>query len=139
MKIEISAGGVVYKKEKNQVKILLVKDQNGVWTFPKGLVQSAEDRKLAAQREVAEEAGISQLKLIVELKPIQYWYRFEGELIKKTVYYYLFETTGKETPKPQIEEGISAARWFALPQAQKSVGYRQTNEKVLQEALNYLP
>ncbi|MBI4100189.1 NUDIX domain-containing protein [Candidatus Microgenomates bacterium] len=135
MREETSAGGVVFKKNDKEVSFLLLKDQNDSWTFPKGLIESGEDSRDAAQREVSEETGIQQLVFFKELEPIKYWYRWEGDLIHKTVHYYLFETKGEETPVPQKEEGITEVRWFTPDEAGKIIGYRKTNQKILNEAI----
>lgn len=136
MREEISAGGVVFKKTAGNLNFLLLKDQNGNWTFPKGLIEPDEDEKEAAKREVGEETGITQINFFKELKPVQYWYRWESDLIKKTVRYFIFESQGEEKPNPQAEEGISEVRWFLPEEAWKIVGYRKTNEKILKEVFS---
>lgn len=135
MKTEISAGGIVYKIENGKPLILLLKDQNGQWTFPKGLIEDDEDKVKTAKREIAEEVGLKKVALVSPLSPIEYWYKWEGELIKKTVYYYLFKTQGKEQLKPQGDEGISEVKWFTPQEALKIIGYRKTNAKLLKEAI----
>lgn len=133
MREEISAGGVVYKKIDRKIYLLMIKDQNGNWTFPKGLIEPEEDEKEAARREVGEETGITQINFSKELKPVQYWYRWENDLIKKTVRYFLFEANGEETFKPQKEEGITEVRWVSPEEAREIVGYPKTNKKILEE------
>lgn len=136
MREEISAGGVVFKKSDQKLYFLLLKDQNGNWTFPKGLIEAGEGGQIAAAREISEETGIHGLKLFKQLSPIQYWYRWENDLIKKTVHYFLFQATGSETPEPQEEEGISEVRWFSPEETWEIVGYRKTNKKVLEEVFD---
>ncbi|TSC54009.1 MAG: hypothetical protein LiPW16_199 [Microgenomates group bacterium LiPW_16] len=138
MKIEISAGGIVYRKKGKACQILLLKDKNNNWTFPKGLIEDNEDKITTAQREIGEEVGLKNTKFISELPPIGYWYKWQKNLVKKTVYYFLFETTAEETPKPQKEEGISEVRWFTLQKALEVIGYRKTNEPVLKEVIKRL-
>ena len=135
MKVEISAGGIVFKLKNGRPQILLIKDHNGEWTFPKGLIERSEDKVKAAAREVAEEVGLKKISFICELSPIEYWYKWEGELIRKNVFYYLFEAKGEEKLIPQNEEGITEARWFTPQEALKTVGYRKTNVKLLKEAM----
>lgn len=138
MRIEISAGGVIYKKRDHKFEILLLKDKNGNWTFPKGLVEDNEDRVRTAQREIEEEVGLKKVKFVCELSPIGYWYKWQGDLIKKTVYYFLFETSGEEIPKPETEEGIKEVKWFTPEKARGIIGYRKTNDAVLKEAIKKL-
>ncbi|MDP3998864.1 MAG: NUDIX hydrolase [bacterium] len=133
MRIETSAGGVVFKKTGDKIYLLLIKDQNDRWTFPKGLIEPGEDPKDTAKREIGEETGVTEIEFFKELAPVQYWYKWEEDLIKKTVHYFLFETKGQESFKPQKEEGITEVRWVLPEEAEKMVGYPKTNEKILDE------
>lgn len=135
MKIEISAGGVVYKIIGKKPMILLLKDKNDNWTFPKGLIEDKEDKIETAKREIGEEVGLKKIKFIRELQAINYWYRWQKDLIKKTVYYFLFRAFGNEELEPQEEEGMKEARWVDLGKAIEVIGYRKTNELVLKEAI----
>lgn len=137
-KIEISSGGVVVKKTSKGIYVLLLNDKNKVWSFPKGLIEENEDKLEAAKREVGEEVGLHNLKLISELKPINYYYKWQSSIVKKNVYFFLFEYSGKETPKPQLEEGITDVKWFPLDEAIKIIGYVKTNKAVLEEAKSKL-
>lgn len=135
MKTEISAGGVIYRKKGKSWQILLLKDKNDHWTFPKGLIEEGEEKVKAAQREIGEEVGLKEIKLVADLTPIKYWYKWQSDLVRKTVYYFLFETEGNEETHPQEEEGITDVRWFSPTEALKEVGYRKTNEPILQEVI----
>ena len=66
MKQSYSAGGIILN-HLNQV--LLVKQPNGACTFPKGRIEKNETELDAAIREIAEETGITELKLIKQLEP----------------------------------------------------------------------
>lgn len=138
MKYETSAGGVIIKSNNNQIEVLLLKDKNGNWTFPKGLIENGENREKTAVREIGEEVGITDLKLLTSLTPIEYFYKWEGNLVKKKVYYYVFQTRGKETPKPQREEGVMEVKWFSLEEAEKVIGYSKTNKPLLKEVGKYV-
>jgi 8-oxo-dGTP pyrophosphatase MutT (NUDIX family) len=135
MKIEVSAGGVVYRKKGKHFKVLLLKDKNGQWTFPKGLIEKGENKSVTAQREIREEVGLSKTKLIDSLSSIGYWYRWQNQIIKKTVYYFLFISLGDEKIEAQQEEGITEVKWFSPEEALKIVGYRKTNIKILEQAI----
>ncbi len=92
---QISAGGIVYKKEGGQVLWLITQhSQHKGWVFPKGLVGDNhvdETMDDAALREVEEEGGVKAR--IVEKQPIEthYQYQWGGDLIKKTVFYFVME------------------------------------------------
>ncbi len=134
MKYESSAGGVIFAFKNHQILILLIKDKTSNWTFPKGLIEKGENSEHTAQREIAEEVGIKELRLIASLKPTQYFYKWEGQLIKKTVYYYVFQNSAEEHLKPQTEEGIMDVKWFPMEKAQEIIGYGKTNKAILDEA-----
>ena len=90
MKREISSGGVVFKKTARTFQVLLLKDKNNFWSFPKGLIEKDEDKLTAAKREIGEEIGVKKIKMICELKPINYFYKWEDQIVNKTVYFFLF-------------------------------------------------
>ncbi len=138
MVYETSSGGVVVSI-KNQIPVvLLLKDKNGQWTFPKGLIEKGEDPKVCAMREIREETGIKKLQLLYPLTPIEYFYKWEGKLIKKKVYYYIFTNEGSEKVKPQIKEGIMFVKWYPIDTALKVIGYRKTNIPLLKETTQKL-
>lgn len=137
MKQEVSAGGIIVRKKGKTWDVLLLKDMNSNWTFPKGLVEKGEDPVSAAKREINEEVGISDVFLLSPLKPIHYIYN-RGGLIRKTVRYFLFSSEGKETPKGQKEEGISDVTWMPLEKAIDIIGYSKTNTPLLEEVRTIL-
>jgi bis(5'-nucleosidyl)-tetraphosphatase len=56
----LSAGVVVVRETDDGMRFLLLRAYRN-WDFPKGLVEPGEDSLAAARREVAEEAGITDL------------------------------------------------------------------------------
>jgi predicted NUDIX family NTP pyrophosphohydrolase len=62
-----SAGLLIYRRSGGELRVLLVhpggpfwaKKDDGAWSIPKGLVDEGEDELAAAQRETAEELGIT--------------------------------------------------------------------------------
>lgn len=137
MKRERSAGGIIVRKIGESWEVLLCKDMNGNWTFPKGLVEKGEDAVTCAKREIAEEVGMTNITLLKSLTPIRYLYQRNG-LIGKTVQYFLFTFDGNEVPKGQKEEGISEVEWKPLAEAIKAIGYPKTNRKLLEETQDIL-
>lgn len=112
MKVTESAGGVVLN-DKNEV--LVVNQNNNSWSLPKGHIDFGESALEAAEREIYEESGVSQLEFI---KPLGSYERPKISLsggddpseIKK-IELFLFRTHVKRlTPvDPQNPE----ARWVA--------------------------
>ncbi len=132
MKSESSAGGVIVCREVNQWFVLLLKDMNSTWTFPKGVIEKGERPEEAATREIKEEVGITDLKFFAPLIPIQYFFKRNG-IIHKTVQYFVFLADNRTKPVVQKEEGIQEARWLPIERAMDMIGYRETNVKILEE------
>jgi len=55
---EISAGGVVYRKEGDRLELLMIEDRYGKWTLPKGKQEAGEEVEETALREIREETGL---------------------------------------------------------------------------------
>lgn len=120
---EISSGGVVIRTSGTGVRILMIKDPYGKWTWPKGKLNKGETALAAAKREVQEETGLINIKVISKIGRTDYFYKREGRLIYKTVYLYLFEFTGGEKltiQKTEIEDGD----WFSAKEAPAKVDYK---------------
>ncbi|MEX0661880.1 MAG: NUDIX domain-containing protein [Balneolaceae bacterium] len=133
METIIAAGGVVYKKEVDQIKILLIY-RNGVWDLPKGKLELDESVEECAVREVVEEVGVAQFpKIESTLMDTVHFYTMNGEKIKKITHWYLMQFNDLESEfTPQTEEGITKVEWCAIDEAQGKVGYKNL-EKVLNE------
>lgn len=134
---EISAGGIVIKGEGSGVKVLLIKDSYGRWTWPKGKLEKRESPEGAALREVEEEVGLNNIKIIKRLDYVNYFYRRQGKLIFKTVTVYLFKAEGDEKLRIQLSE-IQDGRWFPPEEALRIISYKGAAQ-ILKKALALLP
>lgn len=137
MKTEISAGGIVVRRHKDQWEVLLMQDMNDAWTFPKGVVEKDEDYETAAKREIQEEVGLTDLTPLTKLPIIRYMYQRNG-LISKTVHYFIFESRGKENIVNQSNEGVHNASWVSMDEAIKKIGYAKTNVRLLTQTKEFL-
>lgn len=129
---EVSAGGVVYRREDGRPLFLLINDSYRNWGFPKGHLEKGERPETAAQREVAEETGLADLSMRGELATIDWHFRFRGKLIHKVCHFFLMETATAKT-SPQREEGITACKWLPIGEAIALISYANARE-VLQRA-----
>lgn len=102
-----AAGGLV----KNSKGKLLMIFRNGKWDLPKGKIEAGEAPDDAAVREVAEECGIRDLKIIRPASVSYHTYPYKDKKVLKRTYWYLMSTTDEGEPVPQLEEGISKAAW----------------------------
>ena len=103
-----AAGGLVKNKEGAWLLIF----RNGKWDLPKGKVEEGEAINLAALREVEEECGIGQLKIEKALQNTFHVYELKGQKILKPTYWFKMSSADENALVPQIEEGITAARWM---------------------------
>lgn len=133
VKWEFSAGGVVYKKEDDGLKILLIRNKDR-YGFPKGNVERTEKKEDAAVREVKEETGVDA-QIEEYLGNVEYWYRSAVDTIHKFVYYYLMRYTGGEI-NPQKEE-IEAAEWVPVENVMDMLSFDK-DKKVFEIALKKL-
>jgi 8-oxo-dGTP diphosphatase len=135
MKFEFSAGGVVYKKNPS-LQILVSKHAyHHGWVFPKGLIGDRDDNKHegkeeTAVREVKEETGADG-EIEKTLTPVTYWYEWEGEKIKKTVYYYTMKYLGGDISIHDDE--MEEVEWISPKEVEKKLTY-PSDKKVWKEA-----
>ena len=120
---QFSAGGVVIKKERKEVKVLLIKDSYGHWIWPKGHIEKGESAEEAAIREISEETGLKTLEIVKKLGKQEYYFTLKGKKIFKTVMVFLLKANAREKLKIQAEE-IEDARWFSAEKALKTIEYK---------------
>jgi 8-oxo-dGTP pyrophosphatase MutT (NUDIX family) len=137
--MEISAGGVIYRRRRGQVEVCLISTQGGkAWQLPKGLIEPGEQPEEAAAREVAEETGL-QGKLEGKLERIEYWYVADyspdRERVHKLVYFYLFHYTRGSTKDHDSE--VDDARWVAMNEARRLLSF-ENERRVLEKAAKAL-
>ena len=138
VKSEHSAGGVVFRPAANGKSwdiVVVQRARHDDWSLPKGHIEAGETREQAAIREVKEETGLDA-RILHPLSEIQYFYRRpKGDLIRKTVYYYLMEATSTELGKPNWE--VSEVRWVPIDEAHNLLSY-QNDKNVVTKALTEL-
>lgn len=133
-KVEISAGGLVYKRTPQGVRIAFVMDPYGKWTFAKGHVEQGESIADAALRETREEMGLGRLRIVAALGSIDIWFRdryrpeTKGVLIHKYVHYFLMEAPSKAKGSPQRKEKIKKLVWVDMRRAMRILSYDDVRE-----------
>lgn len=127
-----SAGGVVFRAANGGVQILILQHEAGKWMLPKGTIETGETPEAVAKREVAEETGLTNVRVISDLGQERYsfFWRTEGAYYDKTVHYFLLEFLGGEEVQPQREEGFVAAEWVTIDEALARIKYKETREIV---------
>jgi 8-oxo-dGTP pyrophosphatase MutT (NUDIX family) len=129
---EVSAGGIVFRRDGDRTFFLLIRDSYRNWGFPKGHLEEGEEPATAALREVGEETGLASLELRAPIEVIDWSFRFRGRLIHKTCHFFLIETSDRRTA-PQRAEGITACRWAQFDQAVRMISYENARA-VLEQA-----
>lgn len=127
MKFEFSAGGIVFKTEGDQLFILVSQhSQHKGWVFPKGLIGDSDETKgekkeITAVREVKEETG-AEGEILKAITPITFWYVWEGEKRKKTVYYFIMKYTGGDIN--QHDNEMQAVEWLPEEEVLERLTYK---------------
>ena len=132
-----SAGGVVFRRPESEapgadVRILLLQHEAGKWMLPKGTIEAGETPEAVALREVAEETGLHNVRIVQDLGEERYlfFWKTEDTYYDKTVHYYLMEFLGGEETRPQQEEGFVRCDWVSVAEALDRIKYKETREVV---------
>lgn len=91
MCMHVSSGAVIYRKEKNEIEILVMfRRATGTYHLPKGTQQLGEDLETTAKREIQEETGYEvDLKEYLGMLPSSF--KKEGKAIQKETHYFKAE------------------------------------------------
>ncbi len=131
MRQERSAGLVVFRRDAGAVVFLLLHYGWGHWGFSKGNIEPGEQEKEAAIREMAEETGLTRIRLIDEFAAaIEYVYRKRRTMIHKTVTYFLAETPEREV---RLSFEHTGYLWLPYRDAVTQLSY-DNDKKVLRAA-----
>jgi 8-oxo-dGTP diphosphatase len=130
--IQMSAGGVLYKKEGNIMKVCLIaKKGKRVWALPKGRVDPGETPEETAKREVLEETG-HLARVTEKIDQIDYFFYWKdaNTLYHKIVYFYLMPLVTEGSKAKDSE--ADAVAWFTLGEAYKKLTYINEKEIIRQ-------
>jgi len=117
---------------------LLIQDLKGRWSVPKGHVESGETLEQTALREIGEETGLHNTRIVDKLDKVHFFYRFEGRLIFMTAFHFLLEAIDPDEPiVVEDSEGIVDAKWFAAEHAEQILEYKSLKD-LLQRSLKIL-
>ena len=105
--IILAGGGVVTDHHK---QVLLI-HRKGKWDLPKGKLDPNESLEHCALREVKEETGLKEVKLIESLTTTYHVYDESGKHILKETHWYSMHADSKQAHKPQTDEQIDEIVW----------------------------
>ncbi|MBI3084624.1 MAG: NUDIX domain-containing protein, partial [candidate division NC10 bacterium] len=121
---EISAGVILVRNNPRREYLLL--DYGSHWDFPKGHIEPGEDPQTTAARELQEETGIRDARIVPGFKEsMRYFYRKAGEGMLKVVIFFLAETpTGDVT----LSHEHSGYVWLPYQDALKRLTFKNARD-----------
>lgn len=130
--LQVSAGGVVYRKLREKVDVAIIKVGPIIrWQLPKGIVDKNETPEDAALREVREETGLVA-KIEAPIEKIEYWYVSGGAKGKvryhKFVHFYLMKYRSGKTADHDHE--VLEARWVPIADAIRMLSFKSERDLV---------
>lgn len=151
---EKSAGAIIFRKEEGKIYYLLLhypamNRKGGHWEFAKGHIEEGENYEQTVKREVAEETGLEDIKIIPGFKEhIKYFFRERKKNIAaaieknekqtswifKLVTFFVAETHAKNVKLSAEHIGFT---WLPFDEAIKKVTYKNSKE-LLKKANEYI-
>jgi 8-oxo-dGTP diphosphatase len=137
MKVETSAGGVVHRKNKDKVEILVVQHSgHHRWVLPKGWIDPGETKEQTALREVKEEGGV-EAEIEEYLGEITIFYTNpEKEKVKKNSHFFLMKYVSGEPAKDHGWE-VENTLWLEPEKAIEELNY-PGEKKMIEKAVDIL-
>jgi len=130
---EPTAGGVVFRRvsgKKESVEILLIQDSKGRWTIPKGHIEDGEKASATAEREIQEETGLQEMKVLNWLGKINFRYRRGNSLVLMTTEIFLVQALG-DTDNIKPEKWMNSLGWLPASEALDKIEYEDIGKLIL--------
>ncbi len=129
---EPTAGGIIFRRNSKtkEIEILLIQDAKNRWTIPKGHIEEGETARETAQREIKEETGLKQMKVLNWLGKINFRYRRGSSLVLMTTEIFLVKGLG-DTDDLKPEDWMNGIKWFPAPEALDKIEYEDIGKIIL--------
>ncbi len=129
---EPTAGGIIFRRSSKDktIEILLIQDAKDRWTIPKGHIEEGETAKQTAEREIKEETGLAEVKVLNWLGKINFRYRRGSSLVLMTTEIFLVRALGK-TDQIKPEDWMNGIRWFPANDALDKIEYEDIGKIIL--------
>jgi 8-oxo-dGTP pyrophosphatase MutT (NUDIX family) len=129
---ETTSGGIVFRRnaKTHELEILLMQDAKNRWTIPKGHVEPNEEPKQTAEREIREETGLQEMKVMNWLGKVNFRYRRTQTLVLMTMHIYLVHGKG-DTDKLHPEDWLNDIKWFPATEAIDKIAYDDIGKLIL--------
>ncbi len=105
--VEKAGGGLVYN-DKNEVLFIF---RNKKWDLPKGGIEKGEAIEDTAIREVEEETGVKDLKIVRKLNKTYHIFKRNGRYKLKITHWFEMKTSFSGKMTGQADEGIEKVEW----------------------------
>ena len=115
----IEAAGGLVRNTKGEYLFIF---RNGKWDLPKGKIESNEEKDTAAIREVYEECGVAMLEINEGPYTTYHVYPYHDQQVLKFTYWYKMNCADDAVPKPQLDEGITEAKWLNFEEVENAIG-----------------
>ena len=116
----VSAGAFILRAMDGELKVALAQHNRSekTWAMPKGHVEPGETIEQAALREIYEEAGLLNVRLIKYLgNLLRTRTKSNGDVSLKTVHYYLAYALEDGKQSGPTDTSFSSVGWFPPGQA----------------------
>ena len=123
----IAGGGKVYNDRGDILFIF----RNGKWDLPKGKIDGKETIEAAALREVEEETGVKDLKIVKPLETTYHIFKRNGRHRIKITKWFEMQSSYTGELVPEEIEGITKVEWLNPEQTQKALENSYANIKEL--------
>ncbi len=129
---EPTAGGIVFRRAKNgsAIELLLIQDAKNRWTIPKGHIEPGEEPRQTAEREIREETGLQEMKILQWLGKINFRYRRQTSLVLMTTEIFLVRAGG-DSDKLKAEDWMNGIKWFSSAEALEKIEYEDIGKLML--------
>lgn len=129
---ETTSGGIIFRRnsQNDGIEILLMEDAKHRWTIPKGHVEPNEDPRDTAAREIQEETGLKEMKVLNWLGKVNFRYRRAHTLVLMTMHIYLVQGLG-ETDVLNPEEWLIDVKWLPASVAIDKIAYDDIGKLML--------
>ncbi|MEX0877260.1 MAG: NUDIX domain-containing protein [Candidatus Spechtbacterales bacterium] len=139
-----SFGIIPFTKEGDEYRFLLVHQNTGHWSFPKGHPQVGETEIETAKREFREETGLNNVELIDGIqfkvryfnKKMRYFNKKKRGWVFKTVKLFPGFLKHPQEPKLEVDE-VQDYRWADFNEAINLLTY-PNSKKILKKTQKYL-
>lgn len=130
---EPTAGGIVFRRSRSKpqdVEVLLIQDAKNRWTIPKGHIEEGESSKQTAEREIREETGLLEVRVLNWLGKINFRYRRGSSLVLMTTEIFLVKALG-DTDNLKPEDWMNGIKWFKAADALDKIEYEDIGKIIL--------